>query len=251
MTGDAEGEAARARLLALLDRAAVESRRIDFWWRDDDAEDVTPALDRLLSLAKRCDLPLAVAVVPKRATEALAARLETEPRVTVLQHGWAHTNHAAAGEKKIELGGARSVSEMLEDLRRGRERLEALFPKHFLPVLAPPWNRIADCLRGAIGDAGLRGLSTIGPKSAPGEVNVHLDIFVWRPARRTISRAEAFSRLAAEVERRLQGAREPIGIMTHHLVHEEESWALLDDLLQATAKHPAVKWPEIKELFEG
>jgi hypothetical protein len=167
----------------------------------------------------------------------------------VLQHGWAHENHAAANEKKIEFGAVRPHAEMLDELRRGRERLEALFPKSFLRVLVPPWNRIADSLRGAVGDAGLRGVSTIGPATEPGEVNVHLDIFEWRPKRRTLSKAEALLRLAAEVERRLQGSAEPIGIMTHHLVHEEESWALLDVLLQATAKHSAVKWPKTAKLF--
>ena len=33
-----------------------------------------------------------------------------------------------------------------------------------------------------------------------------------------------------EINRRLQGSAEPIGIMTHHLVHEEKSWELVDEL---------------------
>ena len=76
MTGlDPEGDAARDAFLALLATAEKDGRTIAFWWRDDDAETVTPQLERLLELAERHDLPLGLAVVPKGATEALAARL--------------------------------------------------------------------------------------------------------------------------------------------------------------------------------
>lgn len=249
MSVDVEGDAARARLLALLDEGAAKGRTLDFWWRDDDAEDATPPLDQLLTLAARHDLPLALAVVPKGATEALAARVRSAPRAAVLQHGWAHESHASAGEKKIELGGTQPLAETLDQLRRGRERLSALFPEQFLPVLVPPWNRIAEDVRNARVDVGLAGLSTAGPAGEPHQVNVHLDIFAWRPARRTLSRAESYSRLSAEVARRLEGDAEPIGIMTHHLVHEAASWSLLDELFATFAKHPAARWPEIGELF--
>jgi len=266
MSTDAEGDAARARLLALLDEAAANSQAIDFWWRDDDAEDATPALDQLLALAARYDLPLALAVVPKGATEALAERLASDPRVAVLQHGWTHENHAGAGEKKIELGGTQPLEETLDQLQRGRERLTMLFPERFLPVLVPPWNRIAADVRAARGDVGLTGLSTSGPAeggpaeggqvaggSAKGEqhqVNVHLDIFEWRPVRRPLLSAEAYARLSAEVARRLKGGAEPLGIMTHHLVHEPASWSLLEELMATVARHPAVRWTEIKALFK-
>ena len=248
MSADGEGDAARIRFLDLLDHAP---QPIVFWWRDDDAEDVTAALDRLLSLAKRHDLPLALAVVPKGATAALAKRLASEPRVAVLQHGWQHANHAAAGEKKIELGGARLVADILRELRGGRARLGSLFAAKALPVLVPPWNRIADDVRAATPKLGLVGLSTFGPAPAGARpwVNSHLDIFRWRPERRPLSRTEAYARLAAEVERRLAGSAEPIGILTHHLVHDAASWALLDELFAAVAKHPGARWPEISELF--
>ena len=42
----------------------------------------------------------------------------------------------------------------------------------------------------------------------------------------------------SELERRLAGDPEPIGIMTHHLVHEEASWDFLDELFGLTARAP-------------
>jgi hypothetical protein len=38
--------------------------------------------------------------------------------------------------------------------------------------------------------------------------------------------------------------------MTHHLVHHEANWAFLDELFEATARHPAVVWRPVAELFE-
>ena len=242
--------AERQRLAALLDKAAARARPVEFWWRDDDAVTATPALDRLLALATRHDLPLALAVIPAGATEALATRLSSEARVSVLQHGWSHASHAAGGEKKIELGGTQPTASILDELQRGLGRLRGLFGEKFLPVLVPPWNRIADPIREARHSLGLAGLSVSGPASAnePHQVNVHLDILEWRPTR-PIARSEAYRLLAEEIERRLEGDREPVGIMTHHLVHREESWALLDALFEMLAKHPGVRWPATRDLF--
>lgn len=102
-------------------------RTADLWWRDDDAADVDPALDRLLAIHRDTAAPLALAVVPARATAALAQRLAGEPGVDVLQHGYAHMNHAAPPDKKIELGLQRPAMIVLGELGTGWMALERLF----------------------------------------------------------------------------------------------------------------------------
>ena len=89
-------------------------------------------------------------------------------------------------------------------------------------------------------DLGLAGLSTFGPAPAEDrhQVNTHLDIFEWRPERRPLSRVEAYAVLNLEIERRLTGEDEPIGILTHHLVHAEASWDFLDELLGSDRQAP-------------
>ena len=94
---------------AELDRWQRSGRTIAFWLRDDDAVQPTAALDRLLDLAGRHSIPTTLAVIPAYAREQLAARLATEPHVSVAVHGWAHDNHAPEGEKKQELGPHRSA----------------------------------------------------------------------------------------------------------------------------------------------
>jgi len=248
---DPERGAEKRRLLELLDRAAAAGQQISFWWRDDDAETVTPALDRLLRLRARYMVPLALAVVPRHATEMLAERVRTETGVYVLQHGWQHRNHAPEGEKKAEIGAHRQLPIVIEELRSGFDRLSTLFRERFLPVLVPPWNRVSDEVSSRRADARLLGLSVFGRAALgdPQQVNTHLDIFEWRPARRPIEGDLAYATLAAEIERRLGGDPEPVGIMTHHLVHDDQSWALLDELLPLLAKHPAVRWPPVTALF--
>jgi len=86
-----------SRWQALADEAARwrdAGRVAEIWWRDDDAVDVGEPLDRLLAIARDTSMPLARAVVPAGATEALAGRLDLEPGVDVLQHGYAHAKHA-------------------------------------------------------------------------------------------------------------------------------------------------------------
>jgi hypothetical protein len=248
----APAAASRTRLIDLLDAAAARSKRIAFWWRDDDAEDVTPALERLLALADRHGLPVALAVIPHGATPALAERLAQAERVAVLQHGWRHANHSPPEEKKMEFGDHRPAEMIRDELARGFARLSELFPGRFLPVLVPPWNRIGSTASAQLEAAGLAGLSTIGPfaPGTPGRVNTHVDIFAWKPERRPLAPEEAYALLFREVERRLAGAAEPVGVLSHHLVHEEANWAFLDDVF-TMLRHPAVLWPPIAELFQA
>ena len=106
-----------------LDAWTDAGRRATLWWRDDDAVEPGPALARLLGLAGERGLPLALAVIPARASEALAEALGADPaRTTPLQHGYAHRNHAPASEKKVELGAQRPANAVLEQLMRGRGR---------------------------------------------------------------------------------------------------------------------------------
>src|SRR5215470_6504094 len=79
---------------AELDRWAAAGLPATFWWRDDDAVDVSPALERLLDLSRDRAAPLALAVIPATARPALAVRLAPEVAATVMQHGFAHRNHA-------------------------------------------------------------------------------------------------------------------------------------------------------------
>jgi hypothetical protein len=241
------------------DRAPV------LWWRDDDAADATPALDRLLALQRTHALPLALAVVPAGATPALAARLSHVPGIDLLQHGYAHTNHAPPGEKKAELGPERPAMVVLGDLGTGwlaLERWANILPVPVLPVLVPPWNRIAPGLVPALPEIGFRGLSTFGirrrarPVSGLVQVNTHIDLIDWKTRRfagaeavlGACAQALAASRLGAEANKRT-GTGEPIGLLSHHLAMDEPAWDFLNSFWGRMGQLPAIKIMPARELF--
>jgi hypothetical protein len=225
-----------------------------FWWRDDDATAPSAPLDRLLALAG--GTPLALAVIPQTATEALADRLATADIVTVLQHGIAHTNHAVPPAKKAELGADRPAAAIATALDAGRRRLEALFGRRFRPVLVPPWNRIADGLVALLPQAGFTGLSTAGarrqaePVSGLRQVNSHLDPIDWHGTRRCRPAGELVAETVRHLtSRRLGAADEPVGLLTHHLLDDPATERFAADLAGLVRAHPAAAWISAGELW--
>ncbi|ADZ71109.1 polysaccharide deacetylase family protein [Polymorphum gilvum] len=243
----------QARLSEHLDWFAVRGRKARFWWRDDDAVAPSAALDRMLALAECHGVDLALAVIPKEATEALAARLAGEPHAVVLQHGWQHRNFQRKdlGEKAAELGSRRAVDEVLGDLAQGRARLEALFGERFVAALVPPWNRIDPAVARRLPEIGLAGLSTFTFHRAPRphQVQAHVDILKWKGERRFIGWKSAGDRFDLQLCRRRTNPDEPVGLLSHHLVHDEACFDFLDAFLAVAARHPGATWPKVKDLF--
>ncbi len=245
-----------------LDAWAEARRDASFWWRDDDAVAPSPALDRLLELAVRHDLPVTLAVIPARSTGALAERLAGAARATPVQHGFAHQNHAPPEEKKMELGPHRPAAVVCEELARGAAVMHALFGAGALPVLVPPWNRIEPTLIGILPELGYAGLSTHGPRPAPNRagdlrrVNTHVDILRWKDPRGFRGEAETLAVLLGHLRARRTGEAggaldplEPTGLMSHHLVHDDAAWRFLDDLLAVIARHRAARVMDAAKAF--
>ena len=240
-----------------LDRLAQAGRTVAFWWRDDDARRVTPELERLLDLADRHGLPLALAVIPEGTEPVLARRIAERGGVSVLLHGHAHADHAPLAENRAEFGDHRPPEAMAGEIAAGWAKLETLFGQQFRPVFVPPWNRIGPVARALLPGLGLEALSVYGsPKLAAhggsAEINTHLDVMDWR-AMQGLTCEVADARLAELLASRADSARrdaaaggeEPIGLLTHHLQHDEAAWSLTDRLLAVLANHPAAAWPDL------
>ncbi|NRP22267.1 hypothetical protein LPJGGPFB_05526 [Ensifer adhaerens] len=246
-------------LIDELDRVQARERQIDFWLRDDDAVEPTAPLDRLLSLAASHAVPLTLAVPPAPATEALARHLSGRADIGVAAHGWAHRNHAPREEKKQELGAHRPPAVILDELRRGAERLRTLFPEHFVPMLVPPWNRIDAALSPRLPEIGFSVLSVFGPeKPSPFPlVNTHVDVMDWRGTRgcrdHTLIIADIIERIrqvCGDVEGREDQSGGTLGLLTHHLVHDAAVWDFLEKLFTATSGHPACCWRRTRDLTD-
>jgi hypothetical protein len=238
-----------------LDRWAAAGRVATLWWRDDDAVAATPELQAMLRLAG--DIPVALAVIPALARPELAAALKTAPHAIVLQHGWQHANRALNG-KKSEYPPGRDAAAVAAEIATGRERLTALFGARALPVLVPPWNRIAGEFLPLLPEVGIRGLSVIAANAAvmpPGlaALDVHIDLVAWREGRGFIGAAPALGRLVGHLQAARFGADDatrPIGILTHHLVQDDATTAFLQRLVALTGSHGAVRWAAAGECLQ-
>lgn len=246
-----------------LDLWGDAGKTADFWWRDDDAVAPGEALERLLTLSGQHSAGLGLAVIPAPCESTLPEVLDRAARqstaeIAVLQHGIAHENRAPAGEKKTELSSAVPLEETLEGLKTGHERLSRFFGPRLLPVLVPPWNRIAPGVIAQLPACGFSGFSTYKARSHPQpvvgllQVNTHADLLRWKPERGFLGETEVLSLLQSHLEQR-RGAQadpgEPTGILTHHLVHDEATWHFLDRLLGWLGRHPATKILAPSEAF--
>jgi hypothetical protein len=242
-------------------------RTVELWWRDDDAVSDTPALRRLLGLAAG-RAPIALAVIPAALQADLAPALAREGgAVAVLQHGYDHRNRANPGSKKSEFPPERAAAEVQAALAAGRDRLKAEFGPRFVPILTPPWNRFDACHLSLLPGLGYRGISTYLARrqveAAPGvlRLNTQVDIIDWRadaagpirpPCRPFLGQERALGLLVGHLTAKRGGMADPAeatGVLTHHLVHDTETWEFLGEFLDWCAQRPGIAWRSAADLF--
>ncbi len=228
------------------------------WWRDDDACTATPALARLLAIARAHTVPVAIAAIPRDSDAALVDAVHACAQTTVVQHGYAHRNHAPSGERSAEMGPHRPLHIRLDEIVSGRVGLAERFGERFRAVLVPPWNRIGEDLLPELASTGVRGLSRFGPRGtvdvAPRliQANAHVDPIAWRRAHTFIGADEAVTRVVAHLRSRRKqevDRDEPTGLLTHHLAFGDDAFDFVDHLIARTSRHPAVRWLNVDDVF--
>ena len=231
-----------------------EGRAARLWWRDDDAELVTPELERLAERAEKYGIPLSLAVIPVGASKDVRTILTRGEGWAALVHGFAHKNYAPLGEKRAEFGDHRPLQRMTGELRMGLDRLHAILPDHARPVLVPPWNRIAPALLPRLESIGFTGLSTFGPRLRRTPIpilNSHVDIMNWRVRRFAGADVvlERFIELLEAQRRAANDPGEPIGLLTHHRQHDRAAEQFLDRLVRHVAKSEGARWLSLDEVL--
>jgi hypothetical protein len=201
-----------------------------------------------------------MAVIPRPAKRGLVRALAHETDISVVQHGFAHRNHARPGARKMELGTDRPADLIGEELLEGRRRMLTMFGDRFLPALVPPWNRIAPRVVDGLPELGYRGVSTFKARRRaeirPGLIaaNSHVDIIDWARTRAFGGTDAALdTALTHLVRRRVRADRvdpdEPTGLLTHHLAHDPACWDFIAAFVSRTARHPAARWLAAGEVF--
>lgn len=238
------------RLRRLLDQAEAP---IAFWWRDDDAGRAHPRLEQLLALAEELDCPLALAVVPGWLEPAARDAILACPQATVLAHGWRHANHAAPETRKIELGGTIDRALLRQQLLDGRAVLEAAFGARFLPVQVPPWNRMAADMPALLPGLGFVGVSSWAGTDLPEIAGLRRrDVMVNPIAAGTDPVRLDPAQLVRQIEASLaRSPAEPIGLMTHHLVFDEDAFLVWRRLMMLLRGHANSRLLTAATVFGG
>jgi hypothetical protein len=253
-----------------LDQWQKRRLKARFWVRDDDAIARTPAFDRLHRLAGTYDLRIGLAVIPARAEQDLIELLRNpKARFMPMCHGLNHTNHGSAA-RPSEFGADRDFASAARDLRDAFYRHRDQFGAERV-VFVPPFNSISPRLAALLPEIGFSGLSSVASvmqcraarlvsqaawlpslpalwphNNAVGpafQTDVHVDVIDWR---------QRTSRPVRDVMRDIVGhlrlrrlglvaPHVPIGILTHHLVHDQAIWDLCDTLLCDLKSQAAVE----------
>jgi predicted deacetylase len=201
-----------------------------FWWRDDDARGPTPALERLLALSVRFEAPITLAAVPDGDIATLARGCRAIPGVELAVHGFQHENRAPPGQPSGEVNDLDRLADVMSDLGTAIDvfRRAGVAPKLFVP----PWNNAHPTLKRALNLQSLA-LSCYGEMREPDRLDAHLDVMRWKPTPRFRGVVRFLLRTRRLlVERREKGAwAEPLGLLTHHLDHDEAAWRFLETFL--------------------
>ena len=226
---------------------------VDFFFRDDDADRDLPQLRRLLDMFGSHQAPVSLAVIPGTLTpdgaRVLLERKASRARLELHQHGWLHQNHEPEG-RKCEFGPARAFEQQLADMARGQARLDEMLGDAWAPVFTPPWNRCTEDTYRALEALGFTGLSRCRGGSVPAgysfrEVSACVDIFTWRSGPRLKAPEEVESEILAWMDH-----SQPVGVLLHHKVMDQEAFSLLEALLDALSLSPCVRFQTLSELLE-
>ncbi|MGL5361275.1 MAG: polysaccharide deacetylase family protein [Bosea sp. (in: a-proteobacteria)] len=223
------------------------------WFRDDDAMAPTAALEHLIGLTRRHTIPLLLAVIPMRAEAGLAERLASETHIEVAMHGVWHRNYMTPEEKSQETPALRGLAVIAKELEAARDQLVTVFRDRSGTGdwYVPPWNRIPTAVAELLPPLGFKALSTFGAThhDVPGlaQLNGHVDLIDWRGGRIGRNLAWVARELASALTASRLGDKAPVGLLAHHLDHEEVTWSVLEQLGALIADHPAARWVSATE----
>lgn len=238
---------------AELRRWGAAGQTLRLWWRDDDARQPGEKLDRLLTLAQSRALPLTLAVIPDGERSALGRGLRAASGVHVIQHGVDHVNRREATAPG-EFGRQSSSEDIAAALAGGWGAIACL--PGAVKVLTPPWNAAHPALAEALLAEGYLAWSAFGEvmsEGPPKRLDAHLDLMRWAPPIRFRGETRLLGQFLefCARRRRRRDWSQPIGLLTHHLQHDEPAWTFLEKFLAETSSSPAVGWRSLPDLLAG
>jgi hypothetical protein len=262
-----------SRLKQELDCWADQSLTARLWVRDDDAQELSEPLSRLRVMVQDYKITIGLAVIPGLLrAELLDFLAGAKQEFFPMCHGWKHINHGSE-ERPSEFGSDRPLSSLLSEADLAYQKFVEFFGRTKV-IFVPPYNRIDRALIAALPSLGYAGVS-LGASSLetrlarlaekiwlpaiklPGHstvawLNAQIDLMDWK--RRTAQDTELIgAKLIGHLRLRRRGlirAEFPIGLLTHHLAHDDDVWRLCNDVLDCLRGHGAVDFFDVGKEVE-
>jgi hypothetical protein len=252
-----------------LDRWANCGLTARFWVRDDDAIEPSAKLDQLQKLAAKYNIRVGLAIIPGKVLPSLIHYLDVnQKQFYPMCHGWKHVDYGRKN-KPAEFGPDRPLSKIISDAESAFQLFSSQFDA-VKPIFVPPYNRITPAVARALPNVGFFGVSLmpnfierkmlqfapqlawpnflkVPARSKSPRIDVHLDMIDWKS-----NGARATERIVDDLLSNLRGRRlgflpdaTPIGLLTHHLVHNEEIWHACNEALEVLQSHEAVEFIDV------
>ena len=261
------------RLQDELSRWGALGEKPVFWIRDDDAIKITQPLERLQLIAARHDTTIGLAVIPALLESDLATFLRFERNnFYPMCHGWKHINFGEDGNPN-EFGTSRPFRSAFIDATSALQTFRGRFPD--IPaVFVPPFNRIAPEISDSLSDIGFVGLSAaprpierrvarlitrfgwlrgfdIASKGRLRRIDTQVDLIDWQSASAN-DLAEVCDMLLGQLRLRRNGflpLGTPIGLLIHHLVHNEHIWNLFERMILLIKDDLGCEFADVGRMF--
>jgi len=149
---------------------------------------------------------------------------------------------------------------MANEIAAGWRTVHERFGARARPVFVPPWNRLDDRLLPSLRAAGFSGLSARGPRALPRVTgitvrDVSVDIIDWRVTRGFRGAAAVLGEIVGGLAARRAGGVDAdqgaLGILTHHLVHDDAAWDFLATLGRHLERSGTARWHDVDAVFAG
>ncbi|MFQ5649819.1 MAG: DUF2334 domain-containing protein [bacterium] len=244
-----------ATLAELVEEAHTNHQRpISFFFRDDDADELTPNLVHLLEVFVGKEIPLHLQVIPREVTQEAVDYLrelkQRHPHLVFLsQHGWSHENHSRNG-KKQEFGDARTQIDQFLDIVAGKDKMSELFLQDFFPAFTPPWNRYDRSTLMSLRELGFEVLSADGGHIGLTdfelvEISTVVDLHHCRPA----PEMKAPGHLLFEIQAALR-TKSTVGVLLHHHEMQATDFGFVGWILTLLKTVSGVEFPNFEQICQ-
>jgi len=234
-------------LKSLIKSKRNSDYKVKFWWRDDDVYESTEELKKLILFSDANEIPVNLAIIPKKLSDKAVGLIKENTHISVLQHGYSHKNYANVGEPLNEFGNHRGIEIQVKEIQIGFEKLIMSFGNQFVPVFVPPWGHISDSVIEQISKIGIKGISMIGDqdKIYPNLINnnVNIDIHSWETESDTSYKVKIrpYNQIIDDLNDQIKKANPnddclKIGILTHSQIMSNNDWQIFGILIKAIKK---------------